>query len=138
MVGVLRVKASGSLNDDPKLLSSSSSSAITIGVVGIGEDMDEEHSLDDEQVDDRLPWNEGVFERWYECELEESVEEVLWSRLGGVRTGRVGIGKWIEVDSRRDEVDACAGVRLKYEIDSVVGNGVPGRVVVLVDDIVIV
>lgn len=55
MVGVLRVKASGSLNDDPKLISSSSSSAITIGVVGIGEDMDEEHSLDDEQVDDRLP-----------------------------------------------------------------------------------
>ena len=49
------MKASGSLNDDPKLLSSSSSSAITIGVLGIGEDMDEEHSLDDEQVDDRLP-----------------------------------------------------------------------------------
>lgn len=60
---MLRVKASGSLNDDPKLISSSSSSAITIGVVGIGEDMDEEHSLDDEQVDDRLPWNEGIFER---------------------------------------------------------------------------
>ena len=74
----------------------------------------------------------------YECELEEPVEDVLWSRLGGVRTGRVGIGKWIEVDNRRDEVDDCAGVRLKYDIDSVVGNGVPGRVVVLVDDIVIV
>jgi len=55
-----------------------------------------------------------------------------------VRTGRVGIGKWIEVDSRRDELDVWAGVRLKYDIDSVVGNGVPGRVVVLVDDIVIV
>lgn len=55
-----------------------------------------------------------------------------------MRTGRVGIGKWIEVDNRRDEVDVWAGVRLKYDIDSVVGNGVPGRVVVLVDDIVIV
>jgi hypothetical protein len=51
-----------------------------------------------------------------------------------VRTGRVVIGKWTDVDSRRDEV--CAGVRLKYEIDSVVGKGVPGRALV-VEDIVI-
>ena len=69
---------------------SSSTSAITCGVTGIEE---QSLALEDEQVDDLRPWleEEGVFDRWYE--EDEPDDEVLWSRLGGVRTGRDGSGK---------------------------------------------
>jgi hypothetical protein len=50
-------------------------------------------ALEDEQVDDLRPWLEadGVLDRWYE--EDEPDDEVLCSRLGGVRTGRDGSGK---------------------------------------------
>ena len=69
---------------------SSSTSAITCGVTGIEE---QSLALEDEQVDDLRPWLEedGVLDRWYE--EDEPDDEVLWSRLGGVRTGREGSGK---------------------------------------------
>jgi hypothetical protein len=61
------------------------------GVVGIGEETEEAQSLELEDRLAALAPAEGVLERWKE--LDEPVDDVLLSRLGGVKTGRVGIWK---------------------------------------------
>jgi len=92
MVDLVKVCSGRSSSKFESIISttSSSTSAMTCGVTGMEE---QSLALEDEQVDDLRPWLEedGVLDRWYE--EDEPDDEVLWSRLGGVRIGRDGSGK---------------------------------------------